>query len=378
MSLSAQVLDFYDDLDRSLMSKLAMPDEVRTVEFDLLSFEKCAALSDTNFGLVVLTKQGNKIRKFPVNDPGNACLSARYFDVTHEKLAMPARFVAAKFIKEACIAYDVPASVSVDAYAKKASDVTTNVYSEAAEPKWMLQKMAQDELLVKRAEAMEIEARLNIPDEHFALVVQSGDGDVIRKYAMPTIGHVKKAVTYFDKYARDLHPDHRRQYAVSVTRRAEELGVDVSDSEMLGKYASDTWNPMAHMHIAQRKSLVVHNDEARDALDKLASMLGQTEPAEMAAALRSFDEANCLSKHYDRHLSDPYASTMQKSAEAYSTEIDGRIITADDLRNVSTHDRLKKYLGEDAVKQLQKNPVTVFESLPSPEKVLIKEVIEGA
>jgi len=173
MSIAAAILDFYDDSKHELMSKVAMPVELKNTDVSLLTPEQHGALPDSDFGLIYLTKRASVLRKFPVNDPGNAWLSAQYFGNTYEKLAFPARFVAAKFIKEACDAYGVPASRAVDAYAARVEDgeAQNNVFVEGSESSWMLRKLAQRELIEKTASAAEINAVVNMPDEHFALVV---------------------------------------------------------------------------------------------------------------------------------------------------------------------------------------------------------------
>lgn len=380
MTLAAVVLDFYDDTKHELMTKIAMPKAVGGLHINELSPDQHDRLPDSEFGLVILTKRASVLRKFPVNDPGNAWLSAQYFQRTHEKLAFPARFIAAKFIKSACDAYGVPASKVVDGYAARAQgedEFDNNVFVEGSEQRWMLSKLAQQELLTKQASAAEINAIAEAPNEHFALVMRTPDGAIIRKYAMPDVQHVKIAAAYFDKYAMDLPPEHRHRFAVSVQGRAEDLGVDLSGNKLLEKWASTDWNQHVHAHIEQRKSLLPRNDQARAALDKLASMLGETNPEDAAHALQTIDQATGLARYYDRGLTDPYASTMGKVAGGWSDEIDDHTITEADLRKAAGSSKLASYLGADFARQFNANPVEVFEALPTPEKVLIKQVITG-
>lgn len=381
MTISAAVLDFYDDSSKELMSKIASPTGFGDTNMNLLSTEERDNLPDTDFGLVILTKRASVLKKYPVNDPGNAWMSAQYFGQTHKKLAFPARFIAAKFIKLACEAYGVPSSPMVDGYAARVEDgeAESNVFSEGSESRWMLRKLAQREFIEKQASAVEMNAIVEMPDEHFALVVQTGDGSVIRKYAMPDISHVKLAAVYFDKHAMDLSPNHRHRYAVAVQSRADELGVDLVDNSMLCKWAGSDWNRYVHAHIEQRKSLLPHpeHERARGILDKLAASLEETTPGDLATALETFDEATGLDRYYDRGLTDPYASAMDKTATSWSAEVDGQTITHADLAKVAGGKKLAGYLGETFCKQFAKNPTEIFESLPAPEKSMIKQVING-
>lgn len=381
MGISSEVLDFYDDSSKEHMSKIAMPQGLGDTQVNVLTPEQRDGLPDSEFGLVVLTKRASVLKKYPVNDPGNAWLSAQYFEQTHEKLAFPARFIAAKFIKQACDAYGVPSSSRVEAYAARVEpgEADTNVFSEGSESKWMLRKLAQREFMEKQASAAEMNAIVEMPDEHFALVFKTGDGSVIRKYAMPDAAHVKIAADYFDKYAMDLPAARRHQFAVSVQTRADELDVDLSDSKMLHKWASTNWNRHVHAHLEQRKSLLNRPDQegARGILDKLAASLEETTPDSMASALEMFDEATGLDRYYDRGLTDPYASVMDKTAEGWSAEVDGRTLTEGDLKKVAGSTKLAGYLGSGFANQFKKSPVEIFESLPTPEKVLIKQIASG-
>lgn len=379
MTIAAAVLDFYDDSKHELMSKIAMPTAIAGAQATVLTPEQHAALPDTDFGLVILTKRAAVMRKFPVHDPGNAWLSAQYFQNTHEKLAWPARFIAAKFIKTACDAYGVPSSKMVAAYAARVgeNEALSNRFVEGSESGWMLRKLAQQEFIEKQAQATEINALTEMPNEHFALVVRSDDGSVIRKYAMPDDAHVKIAAAYFDKYAMDLAPEHRHRFARNVQTRAAELGVDVSDHDLLSKWASPGWNRHVQAHIEQRKSLLPRNPDARGVLDKLAASLEETTPADAAAALQEIDLATGLNKYYDRGLTDPFASTMGKVAEGWSDEVDGVTITEADLRKEAVLKKIASYMGTSFADQFSKSPVEIFESLPAPEKEVIKQIISG-
>jgi hypothetical protein len=379
MTNAAAIIDFYDDSKHEHMTKVAMPAALRNTAVTMLTPEQHAALPDSDFGLIFLTKRASVLRKFPVNDPGNAWLSAQYFGQTHKKLAFPARFVAAKFIKTACDAYGVPSSPHVDAYAARveSGEAESNVFVEGSERAWMLRKLAQRELMEKTSSAAEMNAIVNMPDEHFALVLQTGDGAVIRKYAMPDARHVKVAANYFDKYAMELPPEYRHRFAISVRNRADELGVDLADNTQLHKWAGVDWNRHVLAHLEQRKSLLPQNEGARGILDKLAASIHETNPADMAAALQTFDKATGLERYYERGLQDPFSSSMSKTAEAWSAEVDGRTITEDDLRKEATIKKIAGYLGETFASQFAKSPAEIFESLPAPEKALVKQIVSG-
>jgi hypothetical protein len=379
VSLAEHVFDFYDDHDHGIMAKLSLPAEIADLELEPLSETDRDRLGDDAFGLVMITKQGSVLRRFPVCDPGHSWLAAQYFDAHHEKLALPARFVAAHFIKEACRAYGVPAAPMVEAYAARAepADVEKNAYVEGSEGGFLLRKLAQRELLEKQAAATEVDALLAMPDGHFALVVETGDGEVIRKYAMPDAEHVKIAAAYFDEYAMALHPEHRHRFASSVVHRARELEVELPASGLIEKWASGDWNAHFQAHLEQRKSLLPRCPEARAVLDKLAAFKDETDPETMARALKTFDETTGLEKYYDRGLTDAYAATMDKRASGWAAEIDDHTLTESDLKKVAASGKLASYLGAGFASEFAKHPIEIFESLPETEKVLVKQLATG-
>jgi hypothetical protein len=255
-------------------------------------------------------------------------------------------------------------------------EVTSNTFVEGSEKGWMLRKLAQRELIEKTADVGGINAMMEMPDHHFALVVNTGDGEVIRKYAMPDAGRVKQAAAYFDKYAMDLQPEYRHRFAASVQNRAEELGVDVSGHRGLAKWATAAWNQHVNAHLEQRKSLLPRNPDARGILNKLAASIGDTTPADMAEALQVFDRATGLTRYYDKGLADPYSSTMGKAAEAGSSG-DEDDVTAADLQKACDSGKLVGYFGQAFCDQFKKNPTEIYESLPDPEKQVIQQVISG-
>ena len=379
MSIASQVLDFYDDSQRELMSKFAMPSSLRSAQATVLTPEQHDALPDSDFGLIILTKRASVFRKYPVNDPGNAWLSSQYFGQSHDKLAFPARFVAAKFIKKACDAYGVPSHPRVDAYAARVEEdeAGTNVFSENMTSSWMLRKLAQREFMTKQASVAEMDAITDLPNEHFALVLKQPDGSILRKYAMPDASHVQKAAAYFDKYAMQLPPQYRHNFALAVQSRAEDFDLDLSEHDGLQKWASTGWSRHVNAHLEQRRSLLPQNTQAHSILNKLAAAIGQVETTDMAQALQDFDEATGLTRYYDRGLTDPYASVMGKTAESWSKEVGGRTLTEDDLRKVGESKKLAGYLGATFAGQFQKHPVEIFESLPAPEQSLIGQIASG-
>jgi len=374
MPVPGQIIDFYDDADHGCLKKFAHElDSWRSCE--VLSPEEHQGLPDDDFALVVLTKHGNVIRKFPIHDDGHVKMAALYFEENHCHLSDLERTIAATHIREACDAHEVPSTPSIAKYA--ADGFMGNVVTDGDNPAWFsaLRRSAEEELT--KTASVEVNARMEMPDGHYALVLEH-DGDVVRKYAMPDDDHVKIASAYFDKYAMDLAPTHRHTFAANVIRRAEELGVSLGDSGHLQKWASPAWNQNINYHLEQRKSLLPRNEEAQTILDKLASLAEQTDPATFAEALHEFDQGTGLDRYYDKGVTDPWESSMgvEKSA-SWHEEVDGEMLTASDLNKVAASDKLRSHFGSTFQGQFKKHAIEVFQSLPTPDKVVIKQIAKG-
>ena len=72
-----------------------------------------------------------------------------------------------------------------------------------------------------------------------------------------------------------------------------------------------------------------------------------------------------------------WAGSGPCAASGWSADVDGQIITEADLLKESTIKKIASYMGTTFARQFSEHPMEVFESLPTPEKVLIKQVISG-
>lgn len=376
MTLAGQVIDFYDDTDRSGLNKIASQnlDIDKYASYNILDPKEHFDLPDDQFALVVLTKHANILRKFPINDEGSTWLSAQYFDMNQDKLSAIEKVAAATNIRDACLAYEIEPPASVIKIA--CDNPVSNIVTEGAKPTWFdtaTRKEAQNEL-TKTASA-EINARMELPDSAYALILEH-EGEIARMYAMPDENHVKIASAYFKKYAYDLSPQNRHMFAANVLNRAQELGVELQKTEHLEKWASDNYNKHINYHIEQRRCLV--KDDRAQVLDKLASLRHTANPDVFANALYEFDKSAGLEKYYDTSITEPWEATMGIEKKAsWTADVDGGTLTEADLQKVAQSGKLKSHFGEAFQNQFAKHAVQIFESLPTPEKVVIAQIAKG-
>jgi hypothetical protein len=378
MTLAGQVIDFYDDSNKKVLNKIMVQNSEieKYASYEIPSSDEHAALPDDHFALIVLTKHANIVRKFPVNDEFQTWLSAHYFDESHGKLGNVEKVAAATNIRNACLAYEIKPPSSISKFACDAS--ISNIVTEGSRPNWfdkMTHQGARDEL-TKTAGA-EINARMELPDSAYALILDH-EGEVARMYAMPDENHVKIASAYFKKYAYDLSPQNRHMFAANVLNRAQELNVELHNTDHLEKWASENYNTLVNYHIEQRRSLIPQDDDKTQILDKLASLRTQTDPNTFANALHEFDKTAGLEKYYDNTIPDPWESSMGIEKQAsWMADVDGGTLTEVDLQKVAQSGKLKSHFGEAFQNQFSKHAIQIFESLPTPEKVVIAQIAKG-
>lgn len=337
MRIHAQVLDFYDDATREGLQKIAAPGELGGLAMNVMSPGELKKLADDRFGLVILTKEGTALRKFPVNDAPNAWLSGQYLSMNMHKMAMPARIIAAFHVKLALDSYS----------ARTPSDV--------------------EEMAGLYPGGMEGNTFIEGSESHYG-----AEPEMDKTASAETDDSVK----WFEDNVAAMEPSRRHDVAATILKEAHAAGV-MPESPALLKYAMAGFNPHLDAHLEQRKSLLPRDEAARATLDKLASQAPDSDPRDFARVLEAFDRKTGLDRYYDRALTDAYDSTFGFDKQAWSTEVDGETITKDDLVKAASRPSFKSYFGETVKAAFVKDPVTIFESLPTPNKALVLQIARG-
>jgi len=337
-------LDFYDDsgtLLRDLVPNASdLPDFVKQAHV-------MTGKEDRDLYALVLKDQNGFHKKFPTYDVGNTWVSSSYFVENMDKLTKEAQVVAASNLKVACEAFGIPVLEDIE---KLASDVDTNfVNIEGKSP----------ERLVKVASSS----------------VYALNG----KYPLNNAKQVMQASEYFNSFAPRFTPEERREYAVKVASVAEQYGLPVSDS--IEMYAGTTINSDVSEHLKSRQHLLAlepwDTDDAEWTLDELSKVAHTLKPEELAPALAQFDRKNGLDRYWDKDILDPYASLLTKVASGFNPgdeviQVGPLTVTVSALQKLTQNRRLLvEQFGEEFANEYTNDPVSVFESMPTPQKRII-------
>jgi len=354
MKLENAILDIFDDVNlKESLVKVAskLPQDLRNEH--LPDVNERDSLPDSDFALSLFTKSANKINRFPVNSKINTALSNIYFDLNHSKLPLGAVKVAASLIKKACDKYGLQPAYSV----KKASleNITSNCFLE--------NPLEETGTVFQEKKA----------SSHFALN---------NRYSLESSDDIKKACTYFDKYAYQFNFEDRQEFAKNTYQRSKEMGIDTGKE--ISKYASAHYGDDYSFStaISLRKSLLSDDSPLKDHFSKLASYKIKASPEVITKVLYELDKEAGFTKYYDSYLKNPCeaVSGLYKKATMVYNKND-IYMTEDDLKGLAAKKEkiLKEYFGETLVKGLQSKSdgVEAFKALPEDTKDIIARIWNG-
>ena len=356
MRISNQILDAYDDIYKEELVKIAK----MAPDIYMRGGDELAGLADQDFALTVITKEAQKLNKFPLKTADDVWLSNAYFHKTAHRLPKEAAEIAAYHIKKACLKNRIKPTQKVAAMSKEAS---SNVYYEKEEG-------VRPTVRTKVAHMNELSEAEKIASNY-----------TFAQYAFSTPNHVHMGVKYFEKFASKMPLDIRHGYAEALQQRACELGMERFRGTV-GKYAGDRYSSMIGAHIRGRASLLDGKDPKLAAtLNKLASSKSQFPPAEFAQALHSFDKHAGLTKYYGSHLTDPYQATFASEPGGSFTikTASGASLNQDQLKSlaVAKYSKIKEYFGQSVADEFKKDPSPIFESLPMDAKEILVGIADG-
>lgn len=356
LKLSNQVLDIHDDVLGEGIQKLASMNP----GIQVISSSDRAQLPDRAFALSIITKTASKLNKFPIESHDSAWLSNQYFDMHGHKLPDGAQKVAAWHIKKACQKFKIAPSALVE---KTASESKTNVYCESESLK-KVDKMVEPDLT------------------KIAAVSDIAENYTHAQFAFATPNHLKIACEFFARQHDKIPLDLRHKYAAQIQRRSQELGLGVQGG-VVQKYASDHYSPLVDAHLSARASLLQSDNENHGRLQKIASMKTKLTPSHFAQVLHAFDKKANLHRYYGGALTDPFLATFGNQPDPYQgwrTKLaSARELTHEELKSIvgSKFDKIAEYFGKTIATEMQKDPMTIFESLPMDAKELIVSFGDG-
>lgn len=340
--LAGRIMDVYDDVKMQLLQKNL--DKVGSLQFTPV--DEVMKLPHDQFALVFLTKTGRAVPKYPVHTADATALSSFYFEKLGHRLPVEVQRVAATFLKKAAEKWKL--SPVKDLAKLAGSEITSNVVD--------VRKLSE-------------ETPKEAAPQHFALGTS---------YAIDTPSQVKTACAYFEEHMGNLAPRDRREFAKNAAARAGELKVRVPAGAMLHKYAGEGFGSLLESARLERSALVKDDRDALKALDHLFEKRSSWKADEFAEQLEKFDRANHLERYWGQRLGirDPYRSVFETIKTAGSIKVGNKVVSYPQLHALADSDKLKRSFDADFCAAYRSDPIGIFNSLPTPEKIIISSMIE--
>ena len=431
MHTSGLILDVYDDTDgatvRAAFPDGRFPESVKVAH--ALTHEDREAIPDDLFALVLTDGDDVVLRKYACADQGNTELSVLYFLDHGHKLAAHVQEQTAKNLVTACGWYgiEVPQALEKVALglgtvmtALSAPSVVKGVHGEAkrnlsavrageslsgvagglgamAEKHKVAEvigtdimptscdtsaKVKKSDIPLKKSARMEsVEVGPSVKSAGRTSAVSALNG----RYPLDSYSDVKTASEYFEKHARKLPAMDRREFAVSLVKRASELNIACGELALAysgeKRASDDTWATA----LQSRQEHVRSDSKLSALLEKVAEQREVVDPDVFAQLLSGFDKIAGLHYHYDVSVMDPalsaygpgFADKVADGDDGYLDTSTGRGITGEDIKRfASAHrDYAASMFGEEVAEKLQKDPVGTYSGMVHSRRQVLANMI---
>jgi len=379
--LNTKILDAYDDSDLSIAKEIMgeLPGNMKesfqktAAGIDLLTEEQRDSLRNDQFSLVVLTKHGQLLRKFPASDPGQTWLSQQYFVKTAGEMPEMAQAICAVNLNHACNVWGVPLHPAITKVANLYQGIHSNFYHEADDPDARLPEPDY----VEEAQLSKIARNPYAGDKSMWGLTNGGT----LRYPLEKVAQVKVAAEYFEQNWKGFTPEERNEFATKIAANSIRCGLPhIADRPAITKYAGVTYGDRIGTNLAERIQRCVELDLPTEPYEELSKTGSAMPPVDMALALRAIDSQNRFERYYNKGtFDDPYAATFgneQVKVAMWSMDVAGRTVTEDDLKKIPDN-KIRSAFGDSFVVSFKKNPVTIFKSMPTPEKASIISMVPG-
>lgn len=329
-SLGGKTFDVTDDVGFRLLAGSPYFDKV--AHLPLSDPDQLSSLEDDQFGVVFLTKRGEAVRKYPLNDQTNTILSNVYFDLTHEKLPPEAKVAAATKIKEASELFGVKPLHAVRKYA-----------AESCEGNYVrLDKVAAT-----------------------SEVTFDGLRELHEAY-----------VAHRDQYTRE----DRQKLASSMVPAAAQFGFDLHDD--IKPFAVKTAEVDAEALFSQcalRKQLVQDRPEASRLLDEFVEKHASFDARETVKLLETFDRQYGLDGYWTRGLEPNLILSEKKAVHDVGLAKGTLQLTSDEIKAFaeSNDELFRKMFGPELADKVKSDPGAMW-SLPTASRDFLAARIEHA
>jgi len=370
MNVRGIILDAYDMLSAKQISSEDMQKVALDHKESVHTQEDIYRQIDRDFGLILVFKNGDKLRKFPLNSKTNVTFSMNAFKKNKHKLPDAAKRMTAVRIVAACERYAMDCDEDIKAIAKGAID-DGNYYHVSEDMMNMLSGLAD----IKDEKKTDDATAPNEVKEAEWGINETINGVSVRKFPLRTQEQVEKALGRFPKTASRLLAKYAFNLADNIKKKAEILNVVVPKDSLVNQYTSDAYSPLFKMAMRAR---IAYSNAKKSSPGPYMSLLAKTSnlaPRDAAVILEGIDMAQAFHHRYGTSFPSAVNSVMDKTAKEFSTG--DAMVDMSRLREAIVNHRhvFEEHFEKDLLDGLERNTDTVFKSLPAPVRQLIGRIL---
>lgn len=379
-------LDYYDDRGETLKRLFPTPEDLPDVIKTASVTEQVEVPNDL-FALVMLD-EGHVLCKYACTDPGTTAMSTIYFMEHGDKLPEAAQKLAATNLTKYCIAHGImPPKAMIKTAGEKLSQGMAPASPTAPTPTAGAgignagistpgvgagTGIGNAVNVTGKTPTATVKTAAPASKDDYAVVLPDGS----RHYPIHTWDMVKAAEIYFNDEQLRMNPEIRRQFARNLTKKAHAMGYAL-DGDIV-ELGAETYHSNGHLHQAiEMRKIACDPGYAREFLDDLFEKRSTIHPEVYAECLKQFDIDQGLDRGWDHVVPDPWFSTfgIDKTAEVVWEEGADRV-TQEALDNLAINhmDVLEEEFTDDIAEEFKKDPVGIFNSMPTPHKRILSRM----
>lgn len=333
------IIDFYDDLGEAFFLHLQGNDPPELLKE--ASWAEPNDLLDRDYAVILVSEEGQELRKFACHDAGNTAMSMWYLAYFKDELPAAVTKVAA-----------VNLAVAADAYGLEVPQEIFDLNVDVA-PEWA------DDLLDER--------RVKVVQQ--ALSPQRDEQDKTASAVVSPFDVLHHAQENWD----DLDPFQRHDIAVYLCKEGSAAGVVVPDS--IHVYGGTELNPRFEMLMEHRKNYTTDVEHQAD-FERLGKRAHVMPLEDVVETLYLMDERASLTPRYGNGLPDPLLAVYGQTKEAEFSWCHGTdMVNASQLYRFAGSPRCKLTLGDlfagPICLAFKKDPVGTFQAMPDEQKILL-------
>lgn len=370
MNVRGIILDAYDMLSAKQVTSEDMEKVALDNKESVHTQEDIYRQIDRDFGLILVFKNGDKLRKFPLNSKTNVTFSMNAFKKNKHKLPDAAKRMAAIRIVAACDRYAMDCDDDVKAIAKGAID-DGNYYHVSEDMMQMLSGMAD----IKDEKKTDDVQAPNEAKEASWGIDETINGVSVRKFPLRTKQQVEKAINRFPKMSSKLLSKYAFSFADNIIKKADILDVKIPSDSPIFQYTNQSYSPLFKMAMRAR---IAYSNAKKSSPRPYLSLLSKSaslRPRDVAIILEGIDMNKSFHHRYGVSFPSAIDSVMDKSAMEYNTG--DAMVSMSRLREAISNHRaiFEEHFEKDLLDDLERNTDTVFKSLPAPVRQLIGRIL---